>query len=122
MAIDATEGKHTGEYLVEEVSTHLSRATGILTVGSDLETGTILGIVTATGKFVQHAHGASDGSETVAGILYDNVDATSAESTMVYTKRLTTVRGSSLTYSVGAAAGDITATNTALDALNIAIA
>ena len=121
MAIEV-EGIHTGEYLVSEVNTNLSRDTDILITGQNLIVGTLLGRITASKKLTRHAHGAADGSENVVGILYDNVDATAADTKVVYTKRLTVVRESSLTYSNGATAGDITAANAELDALNIALA
>ena len=116
------EGIHTGEYLVSEVNTNLSRNTGVLITGQNLVAGTLLGIITASGKFTRHAHGAADGSEDVAGILYDNVDATNADTTVVYTKRLAVVRESSLTYSAGSDAAAIIAANLELDVLNIALA
>lgn len=41
--------------------------------GVELEAGAVLGKVTASGDYVAYAEGASDGSETVAGVLLEKV-------------------------------------------------
>jgi Bacteriophage lambda head decoration protein D len=43
--------------------------------------GTIMGVVTASGKWIPSLAGASDGSQVPAGILVDNVDTTTADQT-----------------------------------------
>ena len=45
----------------------------------ELEAGTVLGVKTASGKYVAYDPTASDGSETAAAIIYAGVDATSAD-------------------------------------------
>ena len=115
-----TEGKATAEFLVSEANNTRGRETGTLIAGQNLEAGTLVGIITASGKYTQHAHGAADGSEVVAGIIYDNVDATAGDKVgTVFVTADSIVRESSLVYSVGAAAGDITAANAELKALGI---
>ena len=52
---------------------------GTLASGGNLATGTVVGKVTATGKMVQLAPGASDGSETAAAILLGDLDASAAD-------------------------------------------
>lgn len=116
------EGKHTAEFLVSEANGLRGRATGILISGQNLETGSLLGIITASGKYTRHAHGAADGSQTVAGILYDNVDATDGDiAGTVVVVADTVVRESSLTYSAGAGAPEIATANTELAALGIIV-
>lgn len=44
-----------------------------------LARGTVLGIVTASGKYVKSASAASDGSQTPVAVLADSIDATSAD-------------------------------------------
>lgn len=44
-----------------------------------LTTGTVLGKITASGKFKAYQDGASDGSEVAKLILAEDVDATSAD-------------------------------------------
>ena len=44
-----------------------------------LEIGTVLGKITASGKYKKHVNGATDGTEVAAGVLIAHVDATSAD-------------------------------------------
>lgn len=44
-----------------------------------LKRGTVVGRVTASGKYIKSLAGASDGSQTNIAILADDVDATSAD-------------------------------------------
>lgn len=52
--------------------------TGIIT-GGTYKRGTVLGMVTASGKYTACVKTAEDGSETPVAILVDNVDASSAD-------------------------------------------
>jgi len=45
----------------------------------ELAKGTVLGIETASGKYVAYDDGASDGSQVAQAILADTVDATSSD-------------------------------------------
>lgn len=56
-------------------------AVTILSGEGVLAIGTVLGKVTASGKYVAHVNGASDGSQTAVAVLIDAVDATSADVT-----------------------------------------
>lgn len=47
--------------------------------GSNLTKGAVLGRITASGKFVLSASGASDGSETPDAILAEDVDASAED-------------------------------------------
>lgn len=44
-----------------------------------VEVGTVMGKITASGKYKPYASGNSDGSQTPVGILTERVDATSAD-------------------------------------------
>jgi hypothetical protein len=117
-----TEGKHTGEFLVSVVDKNLSMKTATVLSGQVLVAGQLVGVVTASGKLKGYNPSNTDGTQTVAGIIYDNVDATAGDlKGKVYLSRLGVVRGSDLTYFTGANAGQITTANTELDALNIAV-
>jgi len=120
MAVE-TEGKHTGEFLVSEASGLRGRESGVLITGQNLEAGTILGQITIGSKFTRLDLAAVDGGEVAAGILYDNVDATSEDKKIVVVVADTVVRESSLIYSDSADAGEITATNAALKTLGIVL-
>lgn len=52
--------------------------TGIITGGA-YKRGTVLGVITASGKYTQSVKTATDGSETPVAILVDNVDASTSD-------------------------------------------
>ena len=52
--------------------------TGIITGGA-YKRGTVLGVVTASGKYTLSVKTATDGSEKPAAILVDNVDASTSD-------------------------------------------
>lgn len=94
-----TEGRHTGEYILSEASGKRSRDSIKMASGAGVvEPATILGKVTASGKFVPHDPGASDGSQTAVAINYARVDATDADAMGVATVRDAEVKGSELVY------------------------
>lgn len=51
----------------------------IVSSSTVLSGGTVLGKVTASGKYTIYAGGASDGTETARGILFERVDATDGD-------------------------------------------
>lgn len=67
-----TEGQHTGEFVVSESPGHISRDAVTVTVAAatTLAAGTVLGRLTATGKYVPYDNVGSDGSESAYGVLY----------------------------------------------------
>jgi len=52
---------------------------GTLKSGNNLTRGAVLGKVTASGKYKAYDADATDGSQSIAGILVDDTDATSAD-------------------------------------------
>lgn len=120
MAIQ-TEGARKAAFLVNEANGYRSRGEGTVTVPSGgLEAGTVLGVITSSGKYVRHAAGASDGSQNEAGILFGNLDiAGDADGTIIL--RDAEVSQDELTYEDGADAAQITTSNTALAALGIIV-
>lgn len=119
MAI-VNETRHTAEFLVSEANGYRSREQVVVdATGGALAAGTILGIVTATGKYVRHNAGAATGEETEAGILLEGIGAEEATRTVIV--RHAEVAGSALTYEAGADANQIAASNAALAALGIAV-
>jgi len=69
-----------------------------LITGQNLLAGTVLGKITASGKYTKHATGAADGSQTAAAILYAPCDATSADMPCVVVSRLAEVADDKLIY------------------------
>ncbi|WP_024275970.1 head decoration protein [Hyphomicrobium sp. 802] len=75
-----TEGRHTAEYLLSEAEGHRSRDNIKIASGAGVvDPGTVLGKITASGKYVPHAPTATDGSQTAVAINYARVDATTAD-------------------------------------------
>lgn len=120
-----TQGRLNAAFLISEANDWRSRDEVTVTVADGgYEAGTILGKITATGKYVRHAAGASDGSQTEAGILLmaqanDTGSAADAQATII--ARDAEVEGDELTYEVGADAAQITTSNAALAAIGIVV-
>lgn len=94
-----TEGKYPGEFILSEANCSRSRETGTLVLGQNLSAGAVLGIITASGKLAAYDNDAVDGTQTAAGILFDNVDATAADvAGVVYFARDAEVRKSDLAW------------------------
>lgn len=82
------EGKNRYEYLLSEVG-NISRELVTVTVASAaLVPGQVLGIVTASGKYIPWTSGASDGSQNAVAILADHLPAGSADHKAVVHRRL----------------------------------
>lgn len=108
----------SAQFIVSEANGYRSREDVTVDAsGGALEAGTVLGIVTSSGKYVRHAHGASDGSEDAVGVLLNPIGAVEEAATVIV--RDAEVRKSDLTYSNGANATQIAATDAALSALGI---
>lgn len=73
------EPNYLGDWLKFEEDNHYSRDEVTVASGQNLATGTVIGIITASGKVTQLAPGASDGSQNAAGVLLNAVDASSGD-------------------------------------------
>ena len=80
---------------------HMCRTTGKLKAGANYPTAMVLGKVTATGELVSWDPAATDGSQTVEGVLYGGVDATTAAQKCVYSRSLTMMLASKLQFKAG---------------------
>ncbi len=97
-----TEGQTPGDFLMFEESAHYSRQEITVAAGADLEPGTVLGKVTASGAFVACDPAASDGAETAAGVLLTPAAAKGADvPKMVMLARHSQVRRGGLTFGSG---------------------
>lgn len=68
------------DVIKKEIDPDFSREEIIVASGAGvLAIGTVLGKISASGKYVLHNNAASDGSEAAAAILGEAVDATSAD-------------------------------------------
>ena len=116
----------TASFIISEANGYRSRDDVTVTVpaSTTYSAGTILGKITATGKFVRHAAGATNGSEDEAGVLYETITNTTGsgvDNAAVNFARDAEVNGHELTYEIGADATQITASDSALSALGIIV-
>lgn len=121
-----TEGRRTAEFLVSEASYYRSRDGETITVPANTtyEPGTIMGKITASGKFVRHDAGASDGSQNEAGVLYaglTNDTGSGVDMAGTIIARDAEINSAELTYEAGADAAQITTSNAALVALGLIV-
>lgn len=95
-----TEGRHPSDWLKSYASSsQYSTEQGLLVAGSGVvQTGTVLGRVTATGKFKPVTAAATDGSQTAAGILFRTAEAATADAKIVVVVREAVVVAQSLLY------------------------
>ncbi len=73
-----TETTRAGEFLVSEANGTRSRE-AIIVTGGPYSAGQMLGKITASGKYTAYAAGASDGTETAAGVLWGAADGSAAD-------------------------------------------
>ena len=67
-------------WLSHELDPEFTRQVVTIVSGAgNLVTGTVLGKITASGKYKKHVNGAADGTETAVAVLLNPVDATSAD-------------------------------------------
>ena len=74
-----TEAMNLGDLLKFEAPNLYSRDRVTVASGQNLPLGTVLGIVTASGKYKQIDPSAEDGTQVAAGVLLQNCDATLAD-------------------------------------------
>jgi hypothetical protein len=113
------EGRHTGEGLLSELPGSQSRE--VITVASGagiIAPGSVLGRVSADGKFVLSPQTGSTGAETAVAIALYGCDATSGDQKITAIVRGAEWNGNTLTYHASVA----TAPNRAAKAAQLAAA
>lgn len=73
------EKTHAGGFVVSEANGTRSRELVVLAASQTIETGELLGKLTAGGQYVTLAPGAVDGSEVAAAIAYDTTTTGAGE-------------------------------------------
>jgi len=73
-----TEGTHPGGFLVWEAHRDYTRET-ITVAAGPLTPGTVLGKITASGKYAAHDPAATDGTETAVAVLWGKADASAGD-------------------------------------------
>ena len=79
MSAVLSEPLNLGDLLKYEAPNLYSRDRVTVTSGQNLPLGTVLGIVTASGKYKQIDPSAEDGTQVAAGVLLQGCDATLAD-------------------------------------------
>jgi hypothetical protein len=77
-----TEGRHAGGFLVWEAFRDYCREVVTIASGT-LEPGTVLGKITASGKYAAHDPDATDGTETAVAVLWNKADASGGDAPAV---------------------------------------
>lgn len=77
--------------------------------GDAIASGTVLGKITASGKYIPYVNTANDGSEVAAGILYNHLDAATGDIKAVAFVRHCEVNGGELTGLDSAGTADLKA-------------
>lgn len=108
-----------GGFLVSEANPNRSRAMITIVAGQNLIAGTVLGTITASGKYAVYNPALSDGTQTPSGILWDKCDATAVDKKAAAIVRQAEVNQNELTWFGGATGGQITAGLAALAAIGI---
>lgn len=104
MATIFTEGAYASDWLKREEDSLYSReqvtiVSGSNSAGVPLKTGTVLGKITASGKYTPHTLGAANGAQTaVAILLTETVDASAADKRAVVIARDAIAMQYGLTY------------------------
>jgi len=110
-----TEGKHNIEFLLTEANGSLSREqVTIAAAAGAMVSGTLLGKITASSKYVAYSNAASDGSEAVAGILLYNTKDLAVDQKAAIVARHAEVREADLVGLDTAARADLAALGIAL--------
>jgi hypothetical protein len=106
-----TEGTYPFEVILSEGES-IAREKVTLITGQNLKSGTVLGKITASGKYMAHdnaATGATAGAEVAVAVLLADCDATSADQTTLILARIAEVSGDLLVWKSGISAPNKTA-------------
>ncbi len=120
-----SETTHPGGFLVWEAFRDYTREVVTIATGTAnpvLEPGTVLGKITATGKYAAHDPAALDGTETAVAVLWAKADATAADvSAVVLLRGPAIVNGNDLVITGTLTQPEIDAAHAALSAAGILV-
>lgn len=74
-----TEGATPGDFVLYETPSHYCRAAVTIASGADLGAGTVLGIVTASGKYAASDEAETNGTEVAKAVLLEDAAAAAAD-------------------------------------------
>jgi hypothetical protein len=90
--------KYVGDWLKYEEENRFSRDVVTLNGGTKYTSGSVLGKITATGKYAMYDNTAVDGREVAAGLLVDATDATGGDALGVIVNRIAELNPNNLTW------------------------
>jgi hypothetical protein len=94
-----TEGRHPGEFLLIEGNGQISREAAVIVSGSGvIAPGTVLGKISASGKYQPSPATGTDGSETAVAVALYGCDATSADQKIAIIARSAEVKADGLLF------------------------
>ena len=118
-----TQGNMIGDWLKwEEDNLYSREAVTLLAGAGDLVSGTVLGKITASGKYVQFDDTAADGSEAAAAVLLLDTDASGSndvEATAILREAIVSADG--LTWPATSDTAETAAAVAQLEALGIQV-
>jgi len=92
-----TQGKWTGEFLLSDEGTYSRDQVTIAAASPAMVPGTVMGKITASGKWAPYNNANADGTQTAAGILLYAVPDSASDQKAVVITRLAEVAQTELT-------------------------
>lgn len=93
------EGRRPGEFLLTEGNGQISREAAVVASGSGvISPGTVLGKITASGKYSPSPATGSDGAQTAVAVALYGCDATSADQKITVVARDAEVKADALVF------------------------
>lgn len=91
-----TSNPRLAEFVLTEASGQRSRENIVVAqTGAEIKSGTVLGKITASGKYAPYNNAASNGTEVAAGVLYNWLPAATGDTKAVgFVRDCEVVRGS----------------------------
>lgn len=117
-----SESNRIGDVVKREFEPLLNRESVVIATGAaqNLKVGTVLGRITASGKYVLHDNAAADGSQNAAAVLLEDANAVAADAPAIALVRgPAVVADGALIFKAGISAPNRAAAITALGALGI---
>jgi len=93
-----SQGKWTGEFVVSEANGSLSREqVTVAAAAPAMVAGTLVGIITASGKYAPYSNANADGTQTCVGALYRALADSASDQAGIVITRLAEFQRSELT-------------------------
>lgn len=117
MPLTTLSFKTDSDVVKSEERNRMSRDDVILAAGNGVcQVGTVLGVVTASGKYAKWAPAAADGTQTAAAILLQRADATADVTVVALTRGTAELVSQGIVWPAGATATQKAAALASLEA------